>query len=122
MSWMLLATALVLGDVPSLVVLGVPKDNAAKRATQYMSLGFREAVRKNDKFQLAPLGPLFGDRAINTAELARQAEALTAEGLNLYDNLETDKAEEKFRAALDIYEKNLGEFDSTKAAGRIALL
>ena len=88
-----------------------------------MSYGFREALAKApDKFQLVSPTALYGDREIDVQKLAKDADALAAEGQTAYDNLDTDKAKQKFDEALALYEQNMGEFDNLRPAARLALL
>jgi hypothetical protein len=106
----------------SILVVVQAKDSASKRAAQYMSYGFHQAVSKNTSFTWQPQGPLYGDREIDTKKLAKDAEVLAQDGMTAYDNLETDQAQQKFEQALGLFEQNSGELDSMKPAARYALL
>lgn len=107
----------------SVIVVVHPADSASKRAAQYLSYGFREALNKTaDKYQLVSPTTLYGDREVDVQKLAKDADALAAEGQTAYDNLDTDKAKQKFDEALALYEQNMGEFDNMRPAARLALL
>ncbi len=122
--WVLLVASKSQAAGPQTVLIVVhPKDSAAKNAAQQVSRGFREAVvRSGQKFQVAPQSGLYGDRDVDANLIQRDADALAAEGLLAYDNLEIDKAQKKFDQGLALFEQNLAEFDSIKPAARLALL
>jgi PEGA domain len=125
-TWIYLCGACVssaLAATPNIVVVVHARDSASKRAAQYMSYGFREALAKQpDRFVLASQAGLYGDREIDLPKIKHEADALVQEGLALYDGLELDKAQTKLDAALQVYENNLGELDSLKPVARVALL
>ncbi len=117
--WM---TAAAAPEPSRVVVVGAPRDQASKRAAQYMTYGLREAAKHDGRFSLVPLAALYGEQAADQKRIQQEADALAADGQTAADNLETEKAQQKFTQALGRIEDNLGEFDTPKPAARIALL
>jgi hypothetical protein len=109
-------------DTQRVLVVSVPSNQASRRGAQYLSYGFRDSVRRDSHFQLAPLGPLYGERPVDGQRVQKEADRIAAEGQLAADNLETEKAQQKFSQAMQKLQDNLAELESTKPAARIALL
>lgn len=118
----LCSAAVVQADAQRVLIVSVPRDQASRRPAQYMAYGFRDTVRHDSRFQLAPLGLLYGERPADPAQVQKDADQLAADGQTAADNLETEKAQAKFSQAMQKLQDNVADLDSTKPAARIALL